>query len=717
MNAVGVARRRFCQCITLIVTCIFGLIGLGALRNMYLLGRSGFPGKLVPALGALFFSAQLALFIAALFRGIDRVGPDRRRAQRCIAVALHALMLVVFLVFLRAFAKVRPTTDSFDDLETAWYLYKHGTVDRDFVHAKYVAVYGNNYFLILLFARCYQLMDALGIRDALSPFYYVNVLAMMAAVHLTWRFVKETRGICAANRTLALCALNPLYYGLTCWVYSLTLSLPVTMGILYLGLRLRRSRSLPGSVGLGLLLGLLIALGYEVRPTAVFVAIALAIVGTGHVARAGQLRRYAPAILALLLSAALAIAGARMAVERRFRELIPDNYPVTYWLSMGSHDSGRLGTNQEDMDLANAYADGDARSAALARNALGNYRRLGPLGTLSLWLRKTVVTWSDGYSQMDVRLSSGAHDGLLHDYVAGDRSRPFRYACNAYRLVCCLGVCAAGFWALRRRQYRRDMFVCMLTLFGGVAFYMLWEAKSIYSAPFLLFMMIPAQDGIAQTSAALGAVPAGARRAGRIGFCALGLAACFAILPLCGRNALYASSRIDSLSNIRVNRRIPAETRITQSFDVSRPFNRISLLSKSEAGPSAPSAYRLTISDAEGQCLFTRAVTADDIASDVIAVDTGLLPAGEGYRLDIEKEVPGAGALYFYAKPTYLLDLYDGTLETDAMSSFTSDLVMDVDYVARGPWCARRWAAAVVPLYLLFTAAGAVPARRKRRAP
>ena len=43
-------------------------------------------------------------------------------------------------------------------------------------------------------------------------------------------------------------------------------------------------------------------------------------------------------------------------------------------------------------------------------------------------------------------------------------------------------------------------YIMFLSLAGGIAFYMLWEAKNIYSAAFLLPMIILAQEGIGTLS-------------------------------------------------------------------------------------------------------------------------------------------------------------------------------------------------------------------------
>ena len=243
---------------------------------------------------------------------------------------------------------------------------------------------------------------------------------------------------------------------------------------------------------------------------------------------------------------------------------------------------------------------------------------------------------------------------------------------------------------------------------------MLWEAKDVYSAPFMLFILLPAQEGISKTAMAIAA----SRRLPRVRrglyafFTLLSVMACALVPWLASRQAVYAGSRIDSLLNDRVNAPITAETNISQTFTVAQPFNRMTLSCEPADATAEPSAYRLTLSD-DVAVLFSRDISVADIHEGQLMLDFDTLPEGNHYRLDIEKLSPDRPSLLFYTKYTYLYDLYPGELSSDTRAEFPCDLMMNVDQVARSPWASGWRLAALTAFYALFAVTAALPLLRR----
>ena len=132
---------------------------------------------------------------------------------------------------------------------------------------------------------------SLGITDVLFPLYIANVMAILLAVVLLYMIVKEMLGIRAANKTLLLCTLNPIYYGLTFWSYTTTFSLPVMMGVMLFAIRCYKAKKIWSEILFAVGEGLLLVLGYEIRPTAIFPFVAIVLFTVGILRKHQILRK------------------------------------------------------------------------------------------------------------------------------------------------------------------------------------------------------------------------------------------------------------------------------------------------------------------------------------------------------------------------------------------------------------------------------------------
>ena len=78
----------------------------------------------------------------------------------------------------------------------------------------------------------------------------------------------------AAARGLVLFVCNPVFYIMTFWVYSNTLSIPFAMLLFYLGVCLYQTENRKRKLLLGCIGAFVAVIGYQIRPTAVFPVLA-----------------------------------------------------------------------------------------------------------------------------------------------------------------------------------------------------------------------------------------------------------------------------------------------------------------------------------------------------------------------------------------------------------------------------------------------------------
>lgn len=658
---------------------------------------------------------QLFLFVTAVFRLIDYIDRKSQKAQYIITLLIFLFMIMVFLVLLCSLHP-RPITDSLDDLDVAAYISSHGAVTKDNLHAYYMSMFGNNYILILLFSVFFKVLPFAEVTDALFVLYVINILSILLSVFLTWLLVKECVDLKAANKTLILCAMNPVYYGITFWIYSATLSLPIMIGILYLATKIYKSTRIAQEILEGILLGILVIIGYELRPTAIFPFIALIITVPILIIKHKLYKKVLVIGIAAFLTMGSLYLTSSYLKNMYFGEVRDQNLSLFYWFSMGSHGEGNLETNDEDNAIVNSFDDHDEMTKALIHQTINNYKKLGVSGTIDLWIRKMISTWSDGYSRINIRLGYGDIDSSLHDLIGGNHRQLYVFYSHAYRFVISLGIVLFCLVRVKEKNASVLQFSILLTVFGGVVFYMLWEAKSIYSAPFLLFMFILAQEGI-DSGFSCRSLFSGIQGYGSsfIKIYALMIVLVCAIwIHLFGTEDYFVYYRVNTTLNSRPDVTIDTKGSIMQDFYVSKAFNTISLRASAETDASD---YMISVSDSSGKELVQKMVDSSDVQKGCIKISFKKIQCDDHYYLTIRKMNSELGDIQFYRKDTYYLDSYKGQLSVDGNDDFVNDLNMDVMYCAEESYFDAWQAAVLIFIYILLSIlclGGIIPQDRRK---
>lgn len=669
---------------TCVCTLVFGAIAVGVATTFTL-----------PGVSVLLVVLLLALLVW-LYRRIDGHEHDHAWQSR-VTIVLFALMALLMAGVL-FFVAPRPMTDSFEDIDAAMYLVQNGVMDDGFGYIGNVAAYGNNQLFIVLLAGFFRILLACGIQDVLVPLMVANLLAVLGGEYVFWRTMRECRGEACANKFLLFCALNPLYYGLVCWLYTMTFSLPLMAGILYGALRIRRATTLRASVGWGSLMGALVVLGYGIRATSVFPFVAIVLVGGLLLIGSSkeQRKRVALASLSLVVVAVVAHGAASAVQDRYFGELADRAYPVSYWLAMGSNEEGTLKGRAEYRKIANDMSlSPEERSRVLWQSTASNYKELGVVGTLRLWLSKTLLTWSDGYSWINVRTRLGQHKGPLYDVIAGNHCHVFKAYCEAFRMVTVLGVAYGCVVGLRRKELGALELVCVVTLLGAVLFYCVWEAKNVYSGPFVPLMLILATYGVNVLGLQTRAVT---QRYPKARFAGLAVIMCLVVVAGVECNALFSQveersyARLGTHASNKYTQKLSFNTAV-QDFFMSESFNMLKL-GLFYDGEDVSARYVATLHNEAGELLASWEFSSEDLREGRRATYVSLplelvVPSHEDerYVLELQKLDASQQSMSVYTTPTCYLDYFNGQASVDG-TPLVGDLMLDVRYVVEEPYLA-----------------------------
>lgn len=668
---------------------VFLIITLGCLYNFSQVDLGDSNNTPVLFAFGVIVALQLFVIIRALFRLVDKIEYDAsKKSHYLIPVVCFCIMAVVFII-LMCVMQPRPITDSYDDLDTAAWIASHGAVDVDNYHIKYMGAFSNNYTLTLIFAVILKVLPFLQMSGILMVLTLMNAVAILVAIFLMWLILKECVGIRAANKALILCTFNPIYYCLVFWIYSLTFSLPVMMGIVYVAIRIYKCIDIKKKeVLLEIFLGILIVVGYELRPTNVFPVIAMVLALPLVLSKHHVLKKILRSGIVALIAAVVLSVTVSTVKDRYFGEIQDQNYPILYWISMGSHGSGDLVSNGEEKAILEKYETADERSNAFLKRTIDNYKQLGISGTAELWVRKTLTTWADGYSTVHNRMSHGEIQNYLYELIGGTHRQLFYIYCQAYRFLIVLGVVLFCLNGSRKKKGDVLYYIMFLSLAGGIAFYMLWEAKNIYSAAFLLPMIILAQEGIGTLSKNIFTVPQVRERRRFINSLYVLSIVLVSMISfhLYGTEETFNFYRINTMYNSRESTDLEMKEEICQDFYTEKAFNRIVLMADTDEDGKYISDYTISILDSHQQLLFEKTIKPSDIKDRRITVDFNKTQCDNHYYVIIKKNYPVFGDIHFYIRNTYFLDSYKGKLEVDGNKAYVNDLNMDVIYSVEQPY-------------------------------
>ncbi len=670
---------RFHRLILVLLIICFACAAVGALEVMgdQTLGAANSTGRTI--LVGLAFCLLVFLLVWKSFQWLDTLNE-----RTCLIVSLAAMLLMAVLLSLVSFsARVSQYVDSIDALDTAFYLRKNAEAAEDLRYIKYVGSFGNNYPVILFESFLIKILTNLGVQDCEMFLNHMNVAVLLTAMLLAWLIVKETRGMKAAAKTAVLCLFNPYFYLLVNWTYSMSYSLPVMMGILYIALRLKRT----GKPGEGILLalaeGLLTGMGWLIRATTVFPLIAAGVVWFPAVVRRGISRRRIIQVLCFLLAVILVLVIVNAQVDRRFGKIRQLNLPLSFWLMLGSHGNGIW--NEADLDAVMTVEQLPQRSGFALEQAWKNWTEAGPGGLLGLWYRKMKVTWANGgFFYWPPAVSEG---NTLSEYYTGcgARNQLTKLYSQAFRLLLIILFLLACGIAVRRKKVPEIVLIMIITVFGGTVFHSVWETNARYSIPFLLPMLVVAGYGI---SAAREETERRIRLnwAGKsvLGLTVTGflIIACVVLNGAMGEKATLHFYSVFSTENARLCEEVePQDFQwLEQEFYAKKPFNALFIKADlpEETDMNACSGYELSILNDAGEELRTAHLSPGLVENKGIKVSFDPVDGGEHYFARLVKTDPEKEPIRFYTHYTYGVRAYRGNLVTDSRETYPDSLMMDV---------------------------------------
>ncbi len=458
----------------------------------------------VPIVTVMVFSAIVCFFLFLGYAFIKHISKKLSNKQVniifTICLTLATILQIVFCVKIQFY----PTYDALNCFKGAILYAQNGnynglrTMFMDiYPRQEYFSTFTNNWGILLLESFVFRIGHFIfgdSEKVYLTLAIALNIFAFVVTSILYFACLKivfKNRLSAQLMGSLLLFA-HPVYYMFAPVFYTDTLSLPFTVGTLYLFLKYIETLSQGNNKKsfIYLFLAILVyCFGYEIKGSIIILLVAILIwsiiklpIKKSAITVAGFLAVFA--VFSLLFTKfGLAIGISTEDDQKNLR------YPITHYIMMGLSENG----NYSPKDRIATYNAGDyeAKKAYNMQEALRRVKKYGKLGLICHTERKIMFTWSYGeYKDPKLFEASGIHwaDKTFRSYKFLTIVGAIQFNLILFMLMSFI----KGFL-----QNKIDpLSLIRLSTIGIAMFLMIWEMKPRYLVNFIPFFLIMQLDGM-----------------------------------------------------------------------------------------------------------------------------------------------------------------------------------------------------------------------------
>ena len=428
--------------------------------------------------------AILLLFVIDL---INRLICKNKFCQKYLKFVFLAILIISQIILIYHF-RVQLITDAYVIIDQALAIVNNisSKVDPSFYY--YFKIYGNNNFYLYFVMFFLNLLNIMHISDYLLSLTIFNVILIDLSIIFTYLITKKISDEKRANLVFILCCMNPLNYFLIFWPYTLTFSIPFVIGFILLYYIYKDKELVWQKVLLSICLSLVFSICYLLRPIIVipFTAVVICFI----FAKGSIKDKFKKNIIPLLIFLIVCV-GTIKVFNHNIDKYVEDKtgfFPVYHWVMMGLTENGVY--SQDDVNYSISLKDSESMKEGEIDVIKKRLKDMKLSGLTRHMINKVQTTWSDGNSAYYDRMSYNLNENnSLYKWVAGSKRDLVVLYSNVYRVVLLL-VVLLYLVKLLGKHIPDDTFMIILTLFGSICFYLIWEAKDVYSYPFIPLLII-----------------------------------------------------------------------------------------------------------------------------------------------------------------------------------------------------------------------------------
>lgn len=639
-----------------------------------------------------FVAGFLFFIIYVLFRYVDNV--DLKKIKKLKWLLVFILIIGQFILLVDChFIQI---TDPYICIDQAKAIAMGIEKHVDYTSTTYFVQYANNNFFVLLVVYITKLFKFFNIIDYDNYMVLINTIMINLSIFVLYKISVKVKDEKFALKVLTLNVLNPLNYLLIHWPYTCTMSLFFTFLIIYLFILLNQIKEINIKFIFFLsMLGFFTVFGYFFRPTIIIPIISiiccLLMYLLNNSKRAKKvLIANCWKVLGVFTVFVISSIFGFMFISNSIKKIAPDDsgsFPTTHWVMMGLHGDGQV--RDDDAEFTLSYKTKSEKVKANISEMGSTLKEYGVSGFVKHLIIKLPITWSDGVSSFSYRVGTLKSKSYFYDYIYGSRNDFVLIYCQAFRILVLFLSMVTLINYIKIIKLDFNFFVS-LTLFGAILFYLIWEAKNVYSVPFVPFFIFLSVDSF--ENMAIRQTYKFNMGCHFILFLTIISFAYFEkdfterIIPL----NVYQISNIDNFTlyvdDLNLNNK-----NLKQEFYVNGIFNSIDILAF-ENDLNDTSSYLFKLYKAKGKkLLLTKDILKDDINNNKITLkfDQVFSNKNEKYFIEILPNSKNENdSIKWGYKLSKSKDLYGGNFYVDK-NKMDSDLMINVYYNYFGTYISK----------------------------
>ncbi|WP_167815129.1 glycosyltransferase family 39 protein [Sporolactobacillus shoreae] len=435
------------------------------------------------SLSLLIFSAIVILFFIAAHRFLSKLTRSGlKKVTLCLSAAILLFELAIIFFF---HSIVPPVVDGGHTYGEALYLLAHGHASGD----SYFKVYPNNIPVTVLRYWIYRFFAIVHFSDYTIIDQLACAVVLDIGIYFSWKLVHHLYDTKMADLLLMMTlTCFPLFFYIT-YFYTDTMTLMFPALLLYFWYLYHRSMKIRYLILLGLLLGI----GYEVRPNLILFLPALGI----YMLFVLKLKKVLLnlAVIAVML---IAVSYSVHAYDQRLGYL-PDpslSMPSVHWIMLGVSKYGEY--NTADFTLTRSQPTQQAKIHADLNTIKSRITQMKAPGLPYLWVIKTAETWGMGARSYNLYTQISNQPTRAYEYIFGHQNRLMLYIIQIFHIVTIFFLILSSVTYLRTKKITLGLLI-QICLVGNFIFYtFVWESEPRYSLLFTPFMLIGAVIGFSE---------------------------------------------------------------------------------------------------------------------------------------------------------------------------------------------------------------------------
>lgn len=393
----------------------------------------------------------------------------------CLVIYLAILILLAYTF------TIVPFVDLKDIIEEVNQMLANG---KTISNTYYFSMYSNNKALLIIIYYIFKLGTILNVNSLNQFATLINCLGVFISVYLIVKSIEFKKGNKHALFVLVLFMLCPVLYFYAAYFYTDTLVLPIASLMIFLITLIDvKSHSKYKKIIYLLLLGFFSYISFKIRATAFFILIGYLVVLLYKTKITTYIKTTIPIILGIIASL-LCYNAVESTFNFNYQEDI--NFPATHWIMMGMNQNHRGRWNANDVSLSESAQNKEERQKLNLKILTQRLTEPTPKELIELFKEKTKTNWSAGENEYISHYRILEKYNSIYEYIAGNKQFIVAYILQINRIVLIFMLLITLIFELKYKEY--DFLI--ITLFGGLIFYLFWEVLERYSICFIPIMII-----------------------------------------------------------------------------------------------------------------------------------------------------------------------------------------------------------------------------------